>query len=205
MPDRSIPLVESGADPDPFVQFGRWFDEAAAVVQVPEAMAVATAGADGRPSVRMVLLKRWDRRGFVFHTNYEGRKGSDLHQNPVAALLFHWDPLGRQVRVEGPTERVSAAESDEYFATRPFAARIGALASRQSRPVADRDVLDARVRELTAAFEGREVPRPAWWGGFRVRPGTFEFWQNREDRLHDRIRYVPSGTGGGWRRERLQP
>ncbi len=197
------PLLERDVDPDPFVQFGRWFDDAAAVMDSPEAMAVASVGSDGQPSVRMVLLKEWSEGGFVFHTNYASRKGRELTEQPKAALLFHWEPVGRQVRIEGPIERTGDDESDAYFATRPPGGQIGAHASRQSAVVASRAVLDERVRELESEYEGRPVPRPPWWGGFRVRPRSFEFWQNRQDRLHDRILYTP--RTGGWQIQRLQP
>ncbi len=198
------PLLERDADPDPFVQFGRWFADAAAVVDAPEAMAVASVGDDGRPSVRMVLLKEWGvEDGFVFHTNYHGRKGRELLEHPAAALLFYWEPRGRQVRIEGTIEQTSDEESDAYFVTRPHGGQIGAHASYQSRVVASREELDERVAALEVEFEGRPVPRPPWWGGLRLRPETFEFWQNREDRLHDRLLYTPGDDG--WRIDRLQP
>ena len=203
MTPESKPLLESGADPDPLVQFGRWFDEAAAVVPHPEAMAVATADIGGHPSVRMVLLKGWDANGFVFHTNFDSRKGRELTENPYAALLFHWDPLGRQVRIEGPVERIPERDSDSYFQTRPRGGQIGARASQQSRVIVNREELDREVKILEAQFAGQEVPRPPWWGGLRVQPRMFEFWQNREDRLHDRLRYTPAGDG--WKIDRLQP
>jgi len=198
-----VGLDEGDVDRDPFRQFGRWFDEAAAVLDAPEAMAVATADAAGRPSVRMVLLKSWGEEGFTFFTNYDSRKGRDLGENPHAALLFHWEPLGRQVRIEGPVRRSGPSESDAYFASRPFGSQVGAYASHQSRTVADRPTLDARVVELASALGGREVRRPPWWGGFRVEPVAFEFWQLGQSRMHDRLRYRPDGDG--WRIERLQP
>jgi pyridoxamine 5'-phosphate oxidase len=208
--DHSQPLDETDAPPDPYALFADWFAAAAAVVRIPEAVAVATAGDDGRPSVRMVLMKSWDERGFVFHTNYGSRKGEEIAANPRAALLFHWDPLGRQVRVEGPVGPIAGEESDAHFATRPRGAQVGAHASWQSRPIAGRDELDRRVAEVAARYAGRPVPRPAWWGGYRVSPEVVEFWQNRDDRLHDRLRYqrVPVGlgaTGPGWTVTRLQP
>jgi len=201
--DHSVPLDEADIDPDPFAQFGRWFEEAGAEVRMPEAVALATVGDHGRPSLRMVLMKGWDRRGFVFHTNYESRKGRELDQNRLAALLFYWDPFGRQIRIEGTVEKLSAEESDAYFDTRPLGAQIGAHASQQSQPTDRRESLDLRVQELTREFEGHVVPRPAWWGGYRLRPDCFEFWQNRDDRLHDRLRYLP--VGNAWQVDRLQP
>ena len=197
------PFTEGEVSPDPFVQFGAWFDAAARSVPSPEAVAVATATAGGAPSVRMVLMKSWDERGFVFHTNYGSRKGLELAENPRAALLFHWEPLGRQVRVEGEVERLTPAESDAHFATRQRGARIGARASWQSRPIAGRDELERRVREVAERFADQDVSRPSWWGGYRLRPRAFEFWQRRDDRLHDRLRYGRAGTA--WRIERLQP
>ena len=203
MADPFEPLLEDGVDPDPLVQFGRWFDDAATVVASPEAMAVATVDPDGHPSVRMVLLKAWGADGFVFHTNFDSRKGHELAVNPHASLLFYWEPRGRQVRIEGTVERTDDLESDAYFTTRPPGGQIGAHASHQSQPIADRSMLDRRVEEVKAPYAGGPVPRPPWWGGLRVRPQGYEFWQNREDRLHDRLRYTPDG--GGWRITRLQP
>ncbi len=203
MDDDSLPLLESDVDPDPFTQFERWFTDAARVVANPEAMALASADARGQPSVRMVLLKHWDEDGFVFYTNYGSRKGRELADNPRAALLFHWSPPGRQVRIEGQVQLVGDDESDAYFATRPRGAQIGALASHQSEIIADRPTLVAKVGRVAAEHDGREIPRPGWWGGLRVVPDVFEFWQNRHDRLHDRIRYVP--RAGGWTVARLQP
>jgi pyridoxamine 5'-phosphate oxidase len=169
----------------------------------PEAMVVASADSGGRPSARMVLLKSWGEAGFVFHTNYDSRKALELAENPQGALLFHWEPTGRQVRVEGPVERTGDRESDDYFATRPRGGQIAAHASHQSRAIGSRGLLDARVAALEAEYSGREVPRPAWWGGLRVTPRVFEFWQNRQDRLHDRLRYASAGNG--WEITRLQP
>ncbi len=203
MPDPFAPFLERDADPDPLVQFGRWFDEAASVVPSPEAMAVASVDPDGRPSVRMVLLKSWGEDGFVFHTNYDSRKGRELARNPHAALLFYWEPKGRQVRIEGDVERTGEEESDAYFATRPRGGQIGAYASHQSEVVPSRSLLDAEVSAREAEFAGREVPRPPWWGGVRLRPRVYEFWQNRADRLHDRLRYEPGSAG--WTVARLQP
>jgi pyridoxamine 5'-phosphate oxidase len=166
-------------------------------------MTLATATPDGRPSARVVLLKGFDERGFVFYTNYEGRKSRELEANPRAALLFYWGELERQVRVEGRVSRVPDRESDAYFAGRPRGSQLGAWASEQSRPVRDRGALERRLRELEGEYEGREVPRPAFWGGYRVVPETMEFWQGRENRLHDRLRY--RRAEGGWKIERLQP
>ena len=184
---------------DPLRQFERWYAEAAGAQDWPERMAVATADALGAPSVRMVLLKAFDERGLVFYSHATSRKGRELEANPRAALLLYWTSLGRQVRVEGAVERVAVEESDAYFASRPHAARVGAVASRQSEVLASRDELDVRV----AALEGTEIERPETWGGFRVVPDAWEFWQHRDDRLHDRFRYRPAG--GGWVIERLYP
>ncbi len=197
-------LREPDAHPDPVEQFRRWFDEAlAAGLHEPNAMTVATATPDGRPSARVVLLKGFDERGFVFYTNYEGRKGRELGENPGVALLFYWGELERQVRIEGRARRVSDEESDAYYASRPRGSRLGALASEQSRPVGGREVLEERLDGLEVEYGGREVPRPAFWGGYRVEPEVFEFWQGRENRLHDRLVYRRDGDG--WKIGRLQP
>jgi pyridoxamine 5'-phosphate oxidase len=202
--DRTGTLVESDADADPVVQFRRWFDEAeAAGVRAPNAMAIATATPEGVPSVRMVLLKGHGEDGFVFFTGYVSRKAGELDANPCAALLFYWDPLGRQVRVEGTVERVGTEESDEYFASRPRGAQLAAAASRQSSVLRDRDEIDARVAELEHEHVGKDVPRPEHWGGYRLRPDAYEFWQHRENRAHDRLRYRRDGDG--WTIERLSP
>ena len=199
-------LSETDVDPDPLRQFQRWLDEAiAGQLPEPTAMTLATAGTDGTPAARIVLLKGMHAGGFVFFTNYQSRKGAELDARPAAALLFHWVELERQVRIEGVASRVDAADSDAYFASRPRPARIGAWASPQSRVIPDREWLEREValaRERFAA-QGERVPRPPQWGGYRVVPSTIEFWQGRESRLHDRIRYRREDTR--WRIERLAP
>ncbi len=205
MTDHSQPLREADADADPVRQFAAWFAAAGeAGIRIPEAVAVATAGADGAPSVRMVLMKGFDEHGFRFFTNYESRKGAELAANPRAALLFYWDPLGRQVRIEGPVRRTSAQESAEYVRSRPRASQISALASPQSQVVRSRDALEQRVASLSAELGEGDPPVPDHWGGFLLVPERFEFWQNRDDRLHDRLLYTPV-PAGGWRIERLAP
>jgi pyridoxamine 5'-phosphate oxidase len=200
MSERVGVLRKADVAPDPLEQFRRWFAEAeGAGIRAPNAMALATGG----PSVRMVLLKGADERGFVLFTGYVSRKADELATNPRAALLFFWDALGRQVRVEGAVDRVPDAESDAYFATRPRGAQLAAAASRQSSVLAGREELDHRVAELDRKHEGRDVPRPEHWGGFRVVPDIYEFWQHRDDRLHDRLRYRREGDG--WVVERLSP
>lgn len=189
---------------DPLEQFRNWYSEASAALDTPEAMALATATPEGAPSVRMVLLKGFDERGLVFYSHYTSRKGRELGANPQAALLFHWRPLGRQVRVEGRIERVSAAESDAYFATRPRDAQVGALASRQSDLLASRTELYDRLAELERDLGGGKVPRPPTWGGFLLAPAAWEFWQHRDSRLHDRFRYERE-PDDGWSVARLFP
>jgi pyridoxamine 5'-phosphate oxidase len=203
--DPDQPLREEDADPDPFVQFERWFAEAdRAGTSQPEAAAVATATLDGRPSVRMVLVKRTGPEGFVFYTNYESRKGGELEANPRAALLFHWQLLGRQVRIEGPIERVTREESLAYAHTRPRGSQLSALTSPQSRPIPSRDWLDERAGELAERYAGEELPLGESWGGYRLRPERFEFWQHRQSRMHDRLLYTPE-SGAAWKVQRLAP
>lgn len=198
------PLLEEEAGLDPVVLFDRWFTAARDVEVDPTAMALATVAPDGRPSVRTVLLKGYGADGFVFYTNYASRKAHEMAVNPRVSLMFFWRGLERQVRIDGTVEKVSAAESDAYFASRPLESRLSVYASRQSETVEDRSALDARFEAAAKQFADREVPRPDWWGGYRVTPGEFEFWQGRIGRLHDRLRYLKQ-SNGSWRRDRLAP
>ena len=203
---RNRPLHEDDLDADPLAQFGAWFEEAGAQgAHEPEAVALATASPDGAPSVRMVLMKRYGAEGLTFFTNYGSRKGGELERNPRAALLFYWPELGRQVRVEGSVERAPRELSEEYARSRSRGSQLSALASPQSRPVDSRDWLEHRVAELEREHEGEErVPVGDSWGGFRLAPAAWEFWQQRRDRLHDRFRFEPA-PDGGWTHQRLAP
>lgn len=209
MPEESVRdrpvLDEKEVDPNPFKQFAKWFKEAkAAVAILPNAMTLATVSSEGVPSARVVLLKGFDERGFVFYTNYDSQKGKELDNNSVAALCFYWAELSRQVRITGTTTKTSAEESNAYFHTRPLDSQLGACASNQSEVIASREALEQRMDEVTREYEGRLVPLPPYWGGYRVAPFMFEFWQNQPSRLHDRIRYrlIPEGQ---WIIERLAP
>lgn len=200
-------LSEADVDPDPLRQFAVWFEQAVrAELPEPNAMTLATATRDGRPSARMVLLKGYDDRGFVFYTNYEGRKGRELAENPYAALVFFWPQLERQIRIEGRVERATAEESDAYYHSRPRGSQLGAWASHQSAVIPNREALEARVRELEAQYADPavRVPRPPFWGGYRVIPDVIEFWQGRPSRLHDRLRYRRDASDA-WVIERLSP
>jgi pyridoxamine 5'-phosphate oxidase len=191
---------------DPFSLFAEWFGEAKArEPNDPNAMALGTVDPDGMPSVRMVLMKDFDARGFVFYTNLESRKGRDLLASGKAALLFHWKSLRRQVRIRGPVERVNEAEADDYYRSRPRGSRIGAWASAQSRPLDSRATLERAVADYEAKFGEAEIPRPGHWSGFRIVPLAIEFWHDRPYRLHDRIEFTRAGVGGAWSRTRLYP
>ena len=198
-------LTRKNVDPNPFKMFEQWFQAASEAEPVlPEAVSLATATREGRLSSRMVLLKDFDETGFVFYTNYESRKGMELAENPNAALVFYWRQLERQICITGTVSKVSREESEAYFRTRPRGSQIGALTSSQSRVVASREVLENRFQQLMAEYEGREVPVPSYWGGYRLSPDTIEFWQGRSDRLHDRFLYKRQ-SGGPWQLERLSP
>jgi len=198
-------LLESEILPNPFEQFKLWMEEAiAAAVPMPDAMTLATATPAGEPAARQVLLRGLDERGLVFFTNYQSRKGKELEANPRAALLFHWPTLERQIRIEGAVEKVSSLESDRYFRTRPRGSRLSAWASPQSEVIVGHELLERRMEQLEKRYPGEEVPRPPYWGGFRVLPASFEFWQGGPDRLHDRLRYRLDQQGK-WMLERLAP
>jgi len=197
-------LDEAHVSPDPVAEFDRWFSQAQeAKVLEPNAMALATATRDGTPSVRLVLLKGYDERGFVFFTDYRSRKAAELEGNPQAALAFYWGEVERQVRITGTVERTSAQESEAYFRTRPRGSRLGAWVSHQSRVIPSRAPLESGLREVKERFPTDDVPLPPHWGGYRLWPEEVEFWQGREDRLHDRIRYLCDGSR--WKIERLSP
>jgi len=200
-------LDESSAARDPLEQFTLWLEEALATGSIvePNAMTIASVSGDRRPSARIVLLRGYDERGFVFYTNYESRKGRELQARPYAALLFYWGELQRQIRIEGPIAQIAPAESDAYFARRPRGHRLSAWASQQSAPIASRATLEAQMHDVEQRFAGVDVPRPPYWGGYRVAPEAFEFWQGRPDRVHDRLAYVRNEADGGWRIERLSP
>jgi pyridoxamine 5'-phosphate oxidase len=198
-------LSETEVDPNPFLQFKQWFEQAlAAQLPEPNAMTIATAMPDGKPSARMVLLKDFDQRGFVFFTNYNSRKGQELAENPQAALVFWWAELERQVRITGHVEKVAETESDKYFYSRPENSRLGAWASHQSEVIASREVLEQNLQDLQHQYENQEIPRPSHWGGLRVIPTEIEFWQGRPNRLHDRLLYTRLGDRI-WKIQRLSP
>lgn len=198
-------LNKTDAHPNPFEQFTLWFDQAvAAKLPEPNAMTLATATPDGKPSARMVLLKGYDERGFVFYTNYKSRKGQQLLANPWGAIAFWWTQLERQVRIEGQIEQVSAEESDAYFHSRPQDSQLGAWASEQSQVIDSREVLEQRLQHLKTEYENKTIPRPPYWGGFRLIPVAIEFWQGRPSRLHDRLLYQRTAEGS-WMIQRLSP
>jgi pyridoxamine 5'-phosphate oxidase len=196
-------LIETSIDKDPFRQFTKWFDQALkSDLLLPNAMALATAAKDSKPSVRMVLLKEFDEKGFVFFTNYASKKGKELESNPYASVLFYWESLERQVRIDGTVEKITKEESEDYFKTRPFKSRVGAWASKQSSVIESRSVIIKEFLKYLVKF-GKNVPLPPVWGGYRLLPSSFEFWQGRPNRLHDRLQYTK--TKQGWKIERLAP
>jgi len=198
-------LLEADADPNPFIQFKVWFDQVLSTSIIePNAMTLATVGANGQPKARIVLLKHFDDRGFTFFTNYNSHKGQELEQTPQAALVFWWGELERQIRIEGSIEKVDTAESDGYFSLRPWESRLGAWASQQSEVIESRDILEKRLEKLKSEYADLTVPRPPHWGGFRLIPDRLEFWQGRPSRLHDRLCYRRL-KDGQWLRERLSP
>lgn len=204
------PLNVEDCDDNPFAQFTAWFDEAQSHMADRQAICLATSSPDGHPSARMVLLRYVDDHSFGWYTNYESRKGGDLEVNPFAALLWYNEAQGRQIRIEGVVGQMSESESDAYFNSRARGHQIGAHASHQSQPLESRNELEERVRALEVQFDAVAVPRPSYWGGYRLTPTSFEFWQHREDRLHDRVKYLPvngpgSGPPGAWSRRRLSP
>lgn len=198
-------LNEIEVDPNPVIQFQKWFDQAcSADVPEPNAMTIATVNSEGKPSARMVLLKDYDEKGFVFYTNYNSRKSQELAANPYAAIVFWWAQLERQVRITGSVEKISARESDEYFHSRPLNSRLGAWTSNQSEIISSREVLEQRLQELQEKYQDLNIPRPSHWGGFRVIPTEIEFWQGRSSRLHDRLSYTQCDDGS-WKIQRLSP
>jgi pyridoxamine 5'-phosphate oxidase len=198
-------LSEASTKADPIKQFEQWFNEAVESGQhEPNAMTLATATYDGRPSARIVLLKGFDAAGFVFYTNYLSRKGKDITKNPLGALTFFWGTLERQVRIEGTIEKLSKEQSEEYFHTRPVKSQLGAVASPQSQEIADRDGLEKKMEQLEAEYEGKEIPKPSFWGGYVLKPRMIEFWQGRSSRLHDRILYKKIDNKN-WKKVRLAP
>jgi pyridoxamine 5'-phosphate oxidase len=203
---KTVPLRRADLESDPIRQFRRWFEKASrSGIAQPHAMALATATPDGVPAVRFVLLRHFDEQGFVFFTNYESQKGNELAANSVAALVFYWEPLGRQVRITGRVERIAEAESDQYFDSRSLESRIGAVISRQSQVIPNREFMEHGFSELQAATQKNDkIVRPAYWGGYRLAPNLVEFWQHRDHRLHDRFRYTRQ-EGAGWLIQRLSP
>jgi pyridoxamine 5'-phosphate oxidase len=197
-------LSKDSVNKNPFEQFSLWYKMACDAGFIhPDAMALATADKNGKPSARIVLLKSFDENGFIFYTNYQSRKGNELTANPYAALLFYWDKIDKQVRIEGSIEKISGEESELYFHSRPRGSQIGASASPQSKVIKDREYLENQFSGLSKKYEGKEIPLPENWGGYLLKPYYFEFWQSRDNRLHDRIRYVREN--GGWKTERLAP